>query len=311
MANYPRKSLGWLRTSISRAAEKKFVPLIRLDCAEDNDDEMDYYDHTYFWVKEIFPDYIIVSYRDNDGYKQKRIGYSWTAKNEITFDDLSEAMDVVAEDAVYVEPTVVKFFDSGEMITTAVRSVGEDKIGGYTILFGSEKQKDVHGNWFTSKTANMTAIFESIGMLPWIFQHGVDGTVKSTVIGVVDSMGVDEVGVWFTAKIREHEAYKKYVKPLIDAQKLFSSSGALPLAAKALRTGEIINWTIAEISGTHTPAEPRMLEEGIVSEKDGLIGGIGQVTNFDTSSNDESVDDKGAEKVRLAQVQLELESMFV
>jgi hypothetical protein len=143
---------------------------------------------------------------------------------------------------------------------TAIKAIGEDEIGAYGMLWGDGNNKDYHGEYFTPNTAEIKSVFEGMGAIPFLFDHGMDGTVKSTVIGKVTEMEEDEIGLWFKAKITEHEAYKKLVKPLIDQRKLFPSSGVLPAAKRVKNTGEITRWPMVEMTGTHRPAEYRMLD---------------------------------------------------
>lgn len=149
----------------------------------------------------------------------------------------------------------------------AVKSLGENRVGAYGILWGDEERKDLHDQWFTKSTEEMTRIFDALGGLPWLFHHAADGVVKTAVIGIVDVLEADETGLWYEAKIREHELYKKYVKPLVDSNALFSSTGTLPMAGRVKKSGEISRWPVAEITGTHTPAEWRMLERPIEEVK--------------------------------------------
>lgn len=140
-----------------------------------------------------------------------------------------------------------------------IKSIGNDRVGGYAILWGDETKRDLHGNWFTKHTAEIDSILKQMGAIPYLYQHGADNSVKSIVMGQVVSLEPDDIGVWFEAQIREHEAYKKYVQPMMDKEALYPSSGVLPAAMRYKKSGEITRWPIVEVTATNKPAEYRML----------------------------------------------------
>lgn len=211
------------------------------------------------YVSEVYPSHVIarvdkdhwkVSYTNNDG--------------EITF----------AENNQWEKVTLKKeWVAKNESTLFAIKSLqpkeeGEIRIGGYGVLWGDKNRKDLHGEYFTKSTKQLTAVFEAMGSIPFMFNHGVDDTIKATVLGAVDVLETDDVGVWWEAKIKEHALYRKYVEPLLENNALFSSSGTLPAAKKSIKnTGEITNWVIMEMTGTHTPAEYRMLNAPIATVK--------------------------------------------
>lgn len=141
----------------------------------------------------------------------------------------------------------------------AIKAIAEDRIAGYGVLWGSEAEKDLHGEFFTEDTDELMTVFEQVGGVPFMYHHAADEKVKSTVVGIVDKMEKDEVGLWVETKIKDHEAYRKYIKPLLDRQILFHSSGTLPAAKRTKKNGHITRWPIMEMTGTQTPAEFRML----------------------------------------------------
>ena len=113
----------------------------------------------------------------------------------------------------------------------------------------------------------------------------------------------DDIGLWFEAKTKEFEAYSTYVKPLLSKKMLFASSGTLPAAKRVNKdTGEITRWAIAEVSGTWTPAEYRMLEHPLSDIKSAFAElGIDFPEKEDQKDNSEKTNEQtlGAEKARL------------
>jgi outer membrane biosynthesis protein TonB len=143
--------------------------------------------------------------------------------------------------------------------TLAIKALGRNRVGSYLCVWGNPNRRDLSGEYFTPNTQEMTAIFDAIGTIPAIYHHALDNTVKSAVIGLVDVMKKDDVGLWIEAQVREHAAYKNLIKPLVDDHVLGWSSGALPGGRQVNKaTGEITRWPIVEASMTPSPMEWRM-----------------------------------------------------
>ena len=211
------------------------------------------------WVNETYPDHVIVR-MDKDFWK---ITYT-SDSSGITFADQN-----MWEKVKLQTEWIAKHIENLLCIKSlAPKEEGETRIGGYAILWGDEDHKDLHGDYFTSETKELTSVMKGMGEIPFFFNHGFDSTLKASVIGSVDVMDEDDIGVWFEAKIKEHKIYRKYVQPLLDSEALFPSSGVLPAALKKVKsTGEITQWPIMEMTGTHVPAEHRMLDTPISAIK--------------------------------------------
>ena len=78
--------------------------------------------------------------------------------------------------------------------TTAIKSLSEDgdKIGGYLIVFGGPEQPDLQGEWFTPQTELGLELYP---VRPIFYDHGTDRALKASMIGVIDTLRVDDVGV--------------------------------------------------------------------------------------------------------------------
>jgi hypothetical protein len=186
----------------------------------------------------------------------------------------------------------------------AIKALGKNRIGGYGILWGDEERLDLHGEFFTEQTTDVKAIFDAMGVIPFIVHHAGDDKVKSFVIGPVDVMEPDDIGLWYEAKVKEFEAYRRYVEPFLKDNKMFSSSGTLPAAKRVNKdTGEITRWPVAEMTGTWLPAEYRMLERPISEIKSAYqeLGYDADLSEYEEQSkeakNEEDI--KGVEKTRL------------
>lgn len=200
------------------------------------------------WVAEVFEKEAIV-YKDR---KLWRIGYS--RGDTISFAEMNTWKEVEPASG-YTE----KFVELHGPRLGAVKMIDNETMGAYGVLWGNINRKDLHKEYFTDKTAELTSIFEQMGAIPWMLEHGYDDTVKSVVVAAVTKMEPDNIGLWYEAKIKEHQIYKDYVKPLLDEEALYSSSGTLPAAKRSNQSGEITRWPIVEMTGTVRPAEHRML----------------------------------------------------
>ena len=195
-----------------------------------------------------------------------------------------------------------KSFEEDEF--TAIKSLSDKRVGGYAVLWGNAEAKDLTGEYFTSDTEELTTIFEAVGKLPFIYHHTLNETLKSRVIGLVDTMKLDSVGLWYEAELKLSDEYDQAVAKLIKEGRLKTSTQTFGVARKATDDGHITRWPIVEISATPTPAEPRMLAIGEVK---GVFAEIGfDVTDVMKDYEEDVPDevdnaetDQGAEKARL------------
>lgn len=130
----------------------------------------------------------------------------------------------------------------------------EGRIGGYLVIWGSPDQRDLQGEFFTPDT--------DLGLTwyprrPVLYHHGLDGSLKAAVIGVIDRLMPDDTGLWAEAQLDMRQRYVRTVQRLIDKGALGWSSGSLPHLVEVADDGQIKRWPIVEGSLTPAPAEPR------------------------------------------------------
>lgn len=143
----------------------------------------------------------------------------------------------------------------------AVKRLGGNRVGHYAVLWGDPAKRDLTGEYFTRRTQDLDTLFRAVGRLPLLYQHTLDDQLKTSVVGLVDVLSPDDVGLWYEAQLTMAGEYRAAMEELIGAGALGTSSGTLPGARRVdRRTGEIKRWAIAELSLTPTPAEPRMME---------------------------------------------------
>src|SRR5262245_10554293 len=115
------------------------------------------------------------------------------------------------------EPDAAKSIKAllAEQRTTAIKSLGDERFGGYLAIWGHPGQKDLTGEWFTPHTEGMTELFDQLGQLPTLFHHGNDKQVKATLVGMLDTMQPDDVGLWVEGILNKRNKYVEGVKKLL------------------------------------------------------------------------------------------------
>ncbi len=143
-----------------------------------------------------------------------------------------------------------------EVAITAVKSLSADgsRIGGYLVVWGNAKQRDLQGEYFTPETDLGLEWYEQ---RPVLYHHGLDGSMKASVIGVIDTLKADDTGLWAEAQLDLRQRYVRTVQNLVERGILGWSSGSLPHLVEVESDGRIKCWPIVEGSLTPAPAEPR------------------------------------------------------
>ncbi len=138
---------------------------------------------------------------------------------------------------------------------TAVKRLdGAGRIGGYLVVWGDADRRDLHGEFFTPQTDLGLDWFPR---RPVLYQHGLDKTLGPSLIGQIEQMWTDEVGLWVEAQLDLRHRWARAVLDLIEQGALGWSSGSLPHLVEVAANGGIRRWPIVEGSLTPTPAEPR------------------------------------------------------
>jgi HK97 family phage major capsid protein len=139
---------------------------------------------------------------------------------------------------------------------TAVKMLDADRgrIGGYLVVWGSPEQRDTQGEFFSTRTELGLDWYDR---RPVLYQHGHDGALKAEMIGTIERMQRDDLGLWVEAQLDLRQRYTRAIQELIRRGALHWSSGSLPAAVQVAGDGHIERWPIVEGSLTPTPAEPR------------------------------------------------------
>lgn len=137
-------------------------------------------------------------------------------------------------------------------IGSAVKALGDGRVGGYLVVFTDPSRKDLGGDYFTRET---DYCLDWYPIRPALYQHALDGTIKTAKLGDL-TVKMDDVGIWAEAQLNLADMYIRAVYRMVEAKKLGWSSGSVEHLAKKLADGRIVRWPIIEGSLTPTPAFP-------------------------------------------------------
>jgi len=151
----------------------------------------------------------------------------------------------------------VNIFTTG----SAVKALGNGKIGGYLVRHTSAAAADLQGDYFTSESE--LGFYKEV---PVLYHHGMDKSVGRRVIGLANLVR-DDIGLWVEAQLAMRDEYEKEIYMLAEKGKLGWSSGAVAHMVereqKNSGTAWVKTWWVAEASLTPTPAEPKNIADTI------------------------------------------------
>lgn len=139
-----------------------------------------------------------------------------------------------------------------------VRMIDEviGQIEGYIARWGSPLERDSYGTWFDRDSPPDMAL--DFLPFPLAYEHGQDGTVKREIIGSVESIWFDDVGIAFSGYLnRAAKAFPKVVSEIL-GKKLFTSSATAGHIADFDDDGRFVTWYLVELSLTGNPSEAKM-----------------------------------------------------
>jgi len=151
------------------------------------------------------------------------------------------------------------------MLGGEVKALGEGKVGGYLVVFSSQKEPDLAVDWFDTKTDFDANDGERATIL---YDHGFDDTLKARKLGNVQ-MKMLPAGVWVEGQLELRDEYEEKIYELVKAKKLGWSSGVPAHLVRRTQTGKsyhVDSWPLGkDASLTPTPAEPRTLAVSLKS----------------------------------------------
>ena len=136
-----------------------------------------------------------------------------------------------------------------------VKALGNGKIGGYLVRFGSEKETDLGGDYFTIDTDFGDSLTSDV-----YYQHGADKRLGNRLLDK-GTLKEDELGVWIEAQLSIRDEYEKFLYEQTEAGKMGWSSGTVGHLVETVSKGEstwIKTWPLGlDASLTPSPMEPR------------------------------------------------------
>lgn len=140
---------------------------------------------------------------------------------------------------------------SASELVSAVKFVGPDTIEGPAFLFDVV---DLHGETFTADTDFCLDWFGRSGR-PLLYEHGLDGALKTAPIGVQSEYEARAEGIWAQSQLNIAARFRKGIDQLIEQGALAYTGGAMAhLATKVGQSIKRFPWV--ELSLTPTPAQP-------------------------------------------------------
>lgn len=137
----------------------------------------------------------------------------------------------------------------------AAKALGQGRIGGYLVLYGSREQTDLVGDYFAPDTD-----FGDHDTSPVLYHHGYDPDLGARKLAD-GRMRRDRVGVWIETQLALRDEYERAIYELAERGKLGWSSGTAAHLVERRPDGtaqRIVRWPLGlDASLTPTPAEPR------------------------------------------------------
>jgi len=222
---------------------------------------------TRLWPREIFDDKVIAEAPDG----------MWSYPYTIGEDEKIEFGEP--------EKVEIEYKPAKANALKAVRSTDDELIvGNYIVLFGGRDLEGIasprknadgsSGQWFTEAT-KLESAYTTTGQLYVDWEHGRDSDDapgRDDVLGYVDwsTAKADGKGVWVERALNRHTTYMRFLRQLIDAGILGSSSEPIQEDVEIADDGEIKTWPLKRDALTVAPMEPRMITENCIAAIKGL-----------------------------------------
>lgn len=193
----------------------------------------------------------------------------------------AKTFDTPEEEVAYVKSLAISE-EGGANILRVIqsKSLGGDVVAGnYMFLWGSEEERDLENEWFSKATNWESDYTQGLERIPMDWEHGrapdndvrdgkghVDGPGRHDIIAYADmkSAVADENGLWVERVLNRSSRYMEWVKTLLDAGMLATSSEPVQEGIMKSANGHIDKWPLYRDSMTVTPMEWRMRLNGNV-----------------------------------------------
>lgn len=136
----------------------------------------------------------------------------------------------------------------------AAAPIGKIKL--HLAVWGSPTHRDSYGTWFDR--ANPPDLALDFLPVPLLYEHGMDGAIGKDIIGSLDRVYFDDIGIAGEGTL---DPSKRYFPKLINdirAKRLKTSSATANHIADFDEDGRFVRWYLSEHSLTESPAESKM-----------------------------------------------------
>ena len=146
----------------------------------------------------------------------------------------------------------------------AIKATPDGRVSGYLVRFGSPRDTDLEGDFFTKSTDFGRPMAEGETFpLRLYYAHGMDPKIGRRAIGN-GTVKMDAAGLWYEGQIEQSDEYREMIKRLAAEGRLGFSSGAaghlvIREATGIGKSSRITAWPLGEASLTPRPAESRNL----------------------------------------------------
>ena len=155
-------------------------------------------------------------------------------------------------------------------LKTLNKTDDELRVANYIAMFGG---RDLTEEYFTADT-KFESDYTKTGVLYVDWEHGLgkllDGDESpgpDDILGTVDwkTAKIDDKGLWVERVLNRRNEYMQWLETLIDAGLVGNSTEAVASGVEKTKDGEITRWPLKRDTLTVNPAEPRMMNENIVT----------------------------------------------
>ena len=110
-----------------------------------------------------------------------------------------------------------------------LKALGNGRVGGYLVRFGTPDATDLVGDYFTNAT-DYDLEADGTGKSTVLYHHGMDEVLKRRKLGRAD-LRTDGIGVWMEAQLAMRDEYDQAIYGMIEAGKMGLSSGKIGRAS--------------------------------------------------------------------------------
>lgn len=140
-----------------------------------------------------------------------------------------------------------------------VKSLGDNRIGGYLVVFSDENSPDLVGDYF-SKSTDLYDLSDG-DRVTTLWSHNLDKAVQGPIGR--GHVKIDDSGIWYETQLAARQEYEDRIKDimrLVDEGKVGLSSGSPGHLVAREQKGDVAHikaWMVSEASLCVTPCEPR------------------------------------------------------